>query len=75
MDNSESAELKREVLLKVLIGEEISQSVMHALYDLGLIRRRADAPKRIGSWFDYPITDFELTAKGLARLQGDKNGI
>jgi hypothetical protein len=77
MDNSQSAESVREVLLKVLIGEDMSDTVLHALVNLGLIRKRADAKKRVGieAWLEDPVTDFELTAKGLSRLQGDKNGI
>jgi hypothetical protein len=73
MDNSESAELKREFLLKVLTGEDMSDTVLHALVNLGLIRKRADAKKRVGveAWLEDPVTDFELTAKGLRRLQGD----
>ena len=73
MDNSESSELKREMLLKVLIGEEIGDSVKLTLQQLGLIKSRADAPKRKGiqSWLTAPVTDYELTAKGLRRLQGD----
>lgn len=74
MDNSQGAELKREVLLKVLINDEsISRGLLSSLQQLGLIRRRADAPKRVGidAWRGDSVTDFELTAKGLARLQGD----
>jgi hypothetical protein len=73
MDNSESSELKREVLLKVLTGDDVRGAVLHALCNLGLIRKRADAPKRKGmdSWYANPTTDYELTAKGLRRLQGD----
>ena len=78
MDNSESSELKREVLLKVLIGDEsISRGLLSTLQQLGLIRKRADSPKRNGrdAWLKDLVTDFELTPKGLARLQGDRNGI
>lgn len=73
MDNSESSELKREFLLKVLTGEDMSQTVLHALCNLGLVRKRADAKKRVGveAWLEDPTTDYELTAKGLRRLQGD----
>jgi hypothetical protein len=73
MDNSQSAESVREVLLKVLIGEDMSDTVLHALVNLGLIRKRADAKKRVGveAWLEDPVTDFELTAKGLARLRGE----
>ena len=73
MDNSESSELKREFLLKVLTGEDMSQTVLHALCNLGLIRKRADAKKRVGveAWLEDPVTDFELTAKGLRRIKGE----
>jgi hypothetical protein len=73
MDNAQSAEL-REVLLKVLTGDDdIGYSVKHSLRNLGLIRRRADAPNRVGmdAWFQDHITDYELTPKGLRRIQGD----
>jgi predicted transcriptional regulator len=74
MDNSQGAELKREVLLKVFIGDEsISRGLLSSLQQLGLIRRRENAPKRGGrdAWHYDLVTDFELTAKGLARLHGD----
>ena len=73
MDNSQSSELTKEVLLKVLTGDEVGYAVMHALRQQGLIRLRDNAPKRVGidAWRDDPVTDFELTAKGLARLQGE----
>lgn len=74
MDNSQSSELTREMLLKVLTGDnEIGYAVMHALRQQGLIRLRDNAPKRVGidALRDDPVTDFELTAKGLARLQGE----
>lgn len=77
MDNSQSSELTREMLLKVLTGDRVSPSVMHALRQHSLIRIREDAQERTGldTWLERPVTDFKLTAKGLARLQGDKNGI
>ena len=73
MDNSESSELKREVLLKVLTGDEVSRTVLHTLCNLGLIRRRGSVKKKVDTkaWYGLPVTDFELTAKGLRRLQGD----
>lgn len=76
MDNMESAAYVRETLLKVLIGDEgLTDGVLISLQHLGLIKKRADAPKRVGidAWLDDPVTDFELTAKGLRRIQGDKN--
>jgi hypothetical protein len=74
MDNSQGAELKREVLLKVFIGDEsISSGLLSTLQQLGLVRKRADAPKRVNldQRIVNRVTDFELTAKGLARLHGD----
>ena len=74
MDNPKSAEDVKEVLLKVLTGDdEIGYSVKHTLRNLGLICKRADAPNRVGmdAWYQDHISDYELTAKGLARLQGE----
>ena len=75
MDNSQSAAYVRETLFKVLTGEDMSDTVLHALVNLGLIKKRADAKKRVGveAWLEDPVTDFELTAKGLRRIQGDKD--
>lgn len=78
MDNNQGAEDVREFLLKVLTGDnELGYSVKHALRNLGLIRKRADAPNRVGmdAWYQDHISDYELTAKGLARLQGEQDGI
>jgi uncharacterized protein YjhX (UPF0386 family) len=73
MDNPKSAEIVKEALFKVLTGEDMSQNILHALRQHGLIKKRADAKKRVGveAWLEDPTTDFELTAKGLSRLQGD----
>jgi hypothetical protein len=78
MDNPKNAEIVRETLMKVLIGDSnIQGATIHALCNLGLIKKRAEGKKKVGidAWLASPVTHFELTAKGLSRLQGDKNGI
>jgi len=72
MDNAQSAEV-RETLLKVLTGDDVGRTVLHTLQQLGLIRRRESAPKRVNLdwWYTDPSTNYELTPKGLRRIQGD----
>ena len=72
MDNSTGAEV-REVLLKVLTGDDVSGTVLHALHGLGLIHKRANVKKKINKdvWYSNPSSNYELTAKGLSRLQGE----
>lgn len=69
MDNTQGAELKREALMKVLTGDEIGVAMTTALLQTGLIRNRA---KKVGMsyWLTGSVTEYELTEKGLERLNG-----
>ena len=74
MDNLQSTELTKELLLKVLTGDrDISATMLHTLAHLGLIKKRAEGKNKVGidAWLASPVTHFELTAKGLRRLQGE----
>lgn len=72
MDNSQGSGIAREVLMKVLIGDEVGSAMKTALLQFGMIRKRKDVKKRVGidAWVEEPISDYELTEKGLERLNG-----
>ena len=72
MDNSQGSGIAREVLMKVLIGDEVGYAMKTTLLQFGMIRKRKDIKKRVGidAWVEEPISDYELTEKGLERLNG-----
>lgn len=72
MDNSQSSGIAREVLMMVLIGDEVGYTMKTTLLQFGMIRKRKDVKKRVGidAWVEEPISDYELTEKGLERLNG-----
>ena len=70
MDNSQGAELKREALMKVLIGDEIGTTMLTTLLQFGLIRKRSIKAKGMDAWILGPTSNYELTQKGLDRLNG-----
>lgn len=76
MDNRKGTEMsgedKREALLKVLTGDEVGVAVLTALIQLGLIKTKDGIKDRIGleAWYPQPTTQYELTKKGLERLNG-----
>jgi predicted transcriptional regulator len=60
MDNSEGAILKRETLLKVMVGDEVGETMLTTLLQFGLIRLKKNVTEE----------GYELTPKGLDRLNG-----
>lgn len=72
MDNSQGSGIAREVLMKVLIGDEVGYAMKTTLLQFGMIRKRKDVKKRVGvdAWMEEPMSDYELTEKGLERLNG-----